>query len=132
MILVDSNVILDVFNDDPKWAAWSLESLAQGESREGLAINPVVYAEVSVQFDEPATLEDALPAAQFHRLSLPYEAAFVAGKAFIAHRRRGGERRSPLPDFFIGAHAQVAGLTLLTRDKGRYTTYFPEVQLITP
>jgi predicted nucleic acid-binding protein len=132
MILVDANVILDVFNDDPAWAGWSSHAIEQGHQDEGLAINATIYAEVSIQFDEIEELKAALPAEKFRRLILPYEAAFLAGKAYKQYRQRGGARRSPLPDFFIGAHAQAAGLTLLTRDKNRYATYFPNVRLISP
>ena len=132
MVLVDSNVLLDVLTEDPHWFEWSAESLARIAERESLAINPVIYAEVSVGFDRIEDMEAALPAPQFHRLSLPWEAAFLAGKCFIAYRRRGGARRSPLPDFYIGAHASVAGLRLLTRDASRYRTYFPKLRLLAP
>jgi predicted nucleic acid-binding protein len=130
--LVDSNVILDLATNDVKWAAWSAESLARAADQSNLAINPIIYAEVSVGFPTIEKLEEVLPAADFRRLDLPYEAAFLAGKAFLAYRRRGGHRTAPLPDFYIGAHAAVAGLRLLTRDPKRYQTYFPTVQLIAP
>lgn len=132
MVLVDSNVLLDVLTEDPHWFEWSAESLARSAERESLAINPVIYAEVSAGFDRIEDMEAALPAPQFHRLSLPWEAAFLAGKCFMAYRRRGGARRSPLPDFYIGAHASVAGLRLLTRDASRYRTYFPKLRLLAP
>jgi predicted nucleic acid-binding protein len=97
-----------------------------------LVINPIVYAEVSAGFDRIEELDDAVPASEFEREPLPYEAGFLAGKEFLAYRRRGGERRSPLPDFYIGAHAAVRGYRLLTRDAARYRTSFPTLQLITP
>ncbi len=131
-VLVDSNVLLDVLTEDPKWLTWSAEALARCADRAGLAINPIVYAEVSIGFDRIEDLDSALPAAVFVRSPLPWEAAFLAGKCFQTYRRRGGERRSPLPDFYIGAHAAVAGLTLLTRDPARYRTYFPKLELIAP
>ena len=131
-ILVDSNVILDVLTEDPVWGEWSastLESLAEGAR---LCINPVVYAEVSVRFERIEELESALPAEFLERETLPWEAAFLAGKVFLAYRRRGGKRPSPLPDFFIGAHAAVAKMPLVTRDAARYRTYFPKLRLIAP
>ena len=131
-VLVDSNVLLDVFSEDPAWFAWSSETLADLAERSVLVVNPIIYSEVSVQFDRVEELEDALPAGRFHREPLPWEAAFLAGKCFVAYRRRGGERRSPLPDFYIGAHAAVRGMALLTRDATRYRTYFPRLQLIAP
>jgi len=97
-----------------------------------LFINPIIYAEVSVGFKRIEELEEVLPAHSFRREPLPWEAAFLAGKSFLAYRRQGGERRSPLPDFYIGAHAAVAGLALLTRDPRRYRTYFPHVILLSP
>lgn len=131
-VLVDSNVLLDVLTEDPEWCEWSSASLARAAEHEPLAINPVIYAEVSIGFDRIEDMEAALPAQRFHRLALPWEAAFLAGKCFIAYRRRGGVRRSPLPDFYIGAHASVSGLRLLTRDASRYRTYFPKLRLLEP
>jgi predicted nucleic acid-binding protein len=131
-ILVDSNVILDVVTDDPTWGAWSTDRLARAADDGVVVINPLIYAEVSVGFDMIETLEAALPSDVFRREALPYEAAFLAAKAFVAYRRAGGTRRSPLPDFYIGAHAAVAGYRLLTRDVGRYRTYFPRLELIAP
>ena len=130
--LVDSSVILDIVTDDPAWAAWSADALAQARDEGQLVINPIVYAEVSTGFDRIEDLDDAVPAADFQREALPYEAGFVAGKAFLAYRRRGGQKRSPLPDFYIGAHAAVRRYRLLTRDAARYRTYFPTVNLIAP
>jgi len=131
-VLVDSNVLLDVATEDPKWGEWSSQALAQAAETAPLAINPIVYAEVSIRYDNIEELEHALPAAVFRREALPYEAAFLAGKAFVRYRRRGGIRSTPLPDFFIGAHAAVAGYRLLSRDAARYRSYFPTVELICP
>lgn len=131
-ILVDSNVILDVATVDDAWGNWSAEALSEAARNAILVINPLVYAEVSVGFETIEDLEDALPTALFRRDDLPYEAAFLAGKCFLNYRRRGGGRRSPLPDFYIGAHAAVADFRILTRDAGRYRSYFPTVDLIIP
>lgn len=131
-VLVDSNVLLDVLEDDPVWYAWSAEHLAASAEQGALIINPIIYAEVSVGFERIEDLETVMSADAFERRSVPYEAAFLAGKCFVAYRRAGGVRRSPLPDFFIGAHAAVEGLTLLTRDATRYQTYFPRLKLIAP
>jgi predicted nucleic acid-binding protein len=130
--LVDSNVILDLVTDDRQWSAWSSDALASAADESTLAINPVVYAEVSIGFRTIEELENLLPVGDFRRLELPYEAAFLAGKAFLSYRRRGGNRTAPLPDFYIGAHAAIAGMRLLTRDPQRYRTYFPSVTLIAP
>lgn len=130
--LVDSSVVLDIVTSDPAWAAWSEDALARARDRGRLVINPIVYAEVSTGFDRIEELDEALPTSDFEREQLPYEAGYLAGKAFLAYRRRGGERRSPLPDFYIGAHAAVRGYRLLTRDALRYRTYFPSVELIAP
>jgi predicted nucleic acid-binding protein len=131
-VLVDSNVLLDVLTEDPRWFDWSADALARCADVSGLAINPIVYAEVSVGFDRIEDVESALPSDVFVRSPLPWDAAFLAGKCFESYRRRGGEKRSPLPDFYIGAHAAVSGLSLLTRDPARYRTYFPKVTLISP
>ena len=117
---------------DPAWGEWSKKQLVEGADRAALAINPIVYAEVSVSFPTLEALNAYLPEGEFQRLALPYNAGFLAGIAFRAYRRRGGMRRSPLPDFYIGAHAAVEGLELLTRDPARYATYFPKVRLIAP
>ena len=130
--LVDSNVLLDVLTDDPRWAPWSTAALSDAAEHGPLHINPVIYAEVSVRFTRIEDLEDALPASDFRRLPIPWEAAYLAGKAFLAYRRRGGARSAPLPDFFIGAHAAITELTILTRDRARYETYFPSVELVAP
>jgi predicted nucleic acid-binding protein len=131
-ILVDSNVILDVLTEDPTWCAWSAERLEQLAESHLLAVNPIIYAEVSIGFDRIEDLEVAVPEEFFARLPLPWEAAFAAGKCFVEYRRRHGARRSPLPDFYIGAHAAVARLPLLTRDAARYRTYFPGLVVIAP
>jgi predicted nucleic acid-binding protein len=130
--LVDSNVILDIVTDDAAWGQWSADALARALDDGALVINPIVYTEVSVGFDRIEDLDDAVPADDFRREALPYEAGFLAGKAFLAYRKRGGQKRSPLPDFYIGAHAAVRGYRLLTRDAVRYRTYFPTVTLIVP
>ena len=130
--LVDANVLLDVATDDPAWGAWSTAALEQASDESVLVIDPLVYAEVSVGFATIEELEAALPRDLYRREALPYEAAFLAGKVFLRYRQSGGEKRSPLPDFYIGAHAAVAGYRLLTRDATRYRTYFPSIELIAP
>ena len=131
-VLVDSNVLLDVLEEDPNWFSWSAERLAESAESSSLVINPIIFAEVSVGFERIEELESALPIEDFERRPLPWDAAFLAGKCFITYRRAGGLRRSPLPDFFIGAHAAVEELTVLTRDPVRYRTYFPRLRLIAP
>lgn len=131
-VLVDSNVLLDVATEDPKWGAWSTDALERTAGDNLLVIDPIVYAEVSVRYEHIEQLEDVLPASVFRRDPLPYEAAFLAAKAFRSYRQRGGARTTPLADFYIGAHAAVAGYRLLTRDPTRYRTYFPTVELIAP
>jgi predicted nucleic acid-binding protein len=130
--LVDSNVILDILTEDSEWAEWSAAALAAQADAGPLVVNPLVYAEVAARFDRIEDLEEALPAAYFERRALPWEAAFLAGRTFIRYRRRGGQRRSPLPDFYIGAHALTEGMTLLTRDAHRYRSYFPALRIIAP
>jgi len=132
MILVDSNVIIDILTEDPTWGAWSEAALGDAADRDEVAINPIIYAEVASGFTTVSDLDGHLGADAFRRLALPYEAAFVAGRAFVEYRGRGGVRTSPLPDFYIGAHAAVSGLGLLTRDARRYAGYFPGVRLISP
>lgn len=131
-ILVDSNVLLDVLTEDPIWFDWSASALEYHAARDRLCINIVIYTEISIGFDRVEELEQTLRPADFERLSLPWDAGFLAGKAYLRYRKGGGERRSPLPDFLIGAHAAVAGLALLTRDVRRYRAYFPAVELIAP
>jgi len=130
--LVDSSVLLDILTEDPRWIEWSASALEQRAEESLLVINPIIYAEISIRFERIEDLEGALPATIFRRDALPWEAAFLAGKCFLTYRKRGGARRSPLPDFYIGAHAAVAGMTLLTRDAARYRTYFPRLDLIAP
>jgi predicted nucleic acid-binding protein len=132
MVLVDANVLLDVLTDDPAWGPWSEEALLAAVETEDLAINPIIYAELAPAYRTEGELERALRGWMLERLTLPYEAGFLAGQAFVRYRERGGQRRSPLPDFYIGAHAQVAQVSLLTRDAIRYQTYFPKVKLLTP
>jgi predicted nucleic acid-binding protein len=131
-VLVDSNVILDVFTQDPRWFDRSAAVLARMAGDHELIVNPIVYAEVSVGFERIEELDAALPGESFRREPLPWEAAFLAGKCFVRYRRAGGSRRAPLPDFYIGAHAAVRGIPLLTRDAARYRTYFPRLELILP
>jgi predicted nucleic acid-binding protein len=131
-VLVDANVLLDVMTEDSHWLAWSAEAIERAADRYRLVINPVIYAEVSIRYSRIEDLDAALPKAMFDREPIPYEAAFLAGKVFSAYRRRGGTRTSPLPDFFIGAHAAVAGYSLMTRDAARYRTYFPKLSVIAP
>ena len=131
-ILVDSNVLLDTLTEDADWFRWSSKALAEAAENATLVINPIIYAEVSIRFERIEELEETLPPSYFRRDALPWEAGFLAGKCFAAYRRRGGIRRTPLPDFYIGAHAAVSGMTLLTRDVARYKTYFPRVRLISP
>jgi predicted nucleic acid-binding protein len=130
--LVDANVLLDVLTEDEVWLTWSAAALARAAEAGPLWINPMIYAEVSVRFSRIEDLEMALPADDYRRAQLPWEAAFLAAKAFVEYRRRGGVRTSALPDFFIGAHAAVDDFTLLTRDGARYRTYFPTLNLIAP
>lgn len=130
-ILVHSNVILDIVTEDPAWFEWSADQLANYSEQSVLVINPIIYAEVAIGFEQVEELEAILPSNIFRRDPLPWEAAFLAGKSFLQYRRRGGKKRSPLPDFYIGAHAQVTGFSLLTRDASRYRTYFP-IEIIAP
>ncbi|WP_274560173.1 type II toxin-antitoxin system VapC family toxin [Streptomyces spiramyceticus] len=130
--LVDSCVLLDIATDDPKWADWSEEALARACDEGEVVINPLVYAEVSVGYASIEALDEALPPEDYLREQLPYEAGFLAGKAFMTYRQRGGAKASPMPDFYIGAHAAVRSYRLLARDVARYRTYFPKVELIHP
>jgi hypothetical protein len=132
MTLVDTNVLLDVFTDDPDWSPWSQAQLDRLGGLDRLIINDVVYAELSVSFPSPAALDGTLARITVKRAPIERTALFLAGRAFQLYRRAGGTRTGVLPDFFIGAHAAVAGIPLLTRDPRRYRTYFPDVQLIAP
>jgi predicted nucleic acid-binding protein len=131
-LLVDSNVILDIFLDDPTWVEWSEENLNRYGASHELFINPIVYTELSIGFNRIEELEEAIERAGFQMLEIPKEALFLAGKVFLQYRRNKGTKSSPLPDFFIGAHAAVLNVALITRDVARYRTYFPTVNLITP
>jgi predicted nucleic acid-binding protein len=131
-VVVDSNVILDVTQSDSRWSAWSALAIERLLNETLLVINPIIYAEVSIGYRTVDEVEGVLPVDLYYREPLPYEAAFLAGKCFVIYRRRGGMRTSPLPDFYIGAHAAVRGYRLLTRDAARYRTYFPTVELIAP
>jgi hypothetical protein len=130
--LVDSNVLIDILSRDSEWGDWSNAAVQRVGADGPLVINEVIYAEVSTRYSSLEVFERELPADDFQREHTPWPAAFLAGKAFVEYKRRGGRRRSPLPDFFIGAHAAIAGLRLLTRDPGRYRTYFPTLELIAP
>ena len=130
--LVDTSVLLDILTEHAAWFDWSANALAEVAESGPLWINPIIYAEVSVRFSRIEDLEGALPPEDYRRAQLPWEAAFLAGKAFARYRRNGGARTATLPDFYIGAHAAVVELALLTRDRGRYRTYFPTVRVIAP
>lgn len=130
--LVDSNVLLDILTEDPTWREWSSDALAQATDTGPVYINPIIYSEVSVRFTTIEALEDALPPQDYRREPVPWAAAFLAGKVFLDYRRNQGTKSTTLPDFFVGAHAAIADLELLTRDAGRYRTYFPTVVLVAP
>jgi len=131
-ILVDSNIVLDVFLNDPKWADWSESKLDEYDQLGILYINPIVYSEISIGFKRIENLESAIAKAGLQMLEIPKEALFLAGKAYLKYKKRKGTKRTPLPDFFIGAQAAVQKLDLITRDVSRYQSYFPTVKLITP
>ena len=130
--LVDSCVLLDVITGDERWADWSASQIASAMDAGRVVVNPLIYAEVSVGYQTVEELEELLPAVDYEREPLPYLAGFAAGKAFLRYRRGGGDKRSPMPDFYIGAHAAVTGYRLLTRDVRRYRMYFPTVDIIAP
>lgn len=131
-VLVDSNVLLDIATNDPDWGDWSAHALAEAVEHTPLIINPIIYAEVSIGYSTIEALDAALPARLYQREPLPWEAGFLAGKCFLQYRRRGGSRTSPLPDFYIGAHAAIGQLALLTRDTARYRSYFPTIEILAP
>ena len=131
-VLVDSNVILDIFLDDPRWAAWSESTLLGFEGTHSLYINPIIYAEVSVGFERIEEFEEAILGCGFRMIEIPKEALFLAGKAYVKYRKRRGRKMDPLPDFFVGAHAAVEIFQLVTRDPKRIKNYFPTVKLISP
>ncbi|TLD70074.1 type II toxin-antitoxin system VapC family toxin [Phragmitibacter flavus] len=132
MILVDTNVLLDLANLDPNWAPWSRSALGNALHKGSVGINIIIYTELLPSYRDPEELDRALSHIQIKRLPLPYSAAFPASRAFLAYRKSGGKRNAPLPDFFIGAHAEAEGHTILTRDPARYRQYFPTVNLICP
>jgi predicted nucleic acid-binding protein len=131
-VLVDSNVLLDVATRDPVWEPWSSAALADAQETSILVINVIVFGELAAGFSTLEGLDAALPPDLYRREAIPFSAAFLAGRAHREYRDRGGTRVTPLADFYIGAHAAVAGYRLLTRDAARYRTYFPRLQLITP
>ena len=130
--LIDSNVLMDLFTEDQEWFDWSAAMIERSADEGELVINPIIYAEVSPQFDSIEALDEALPAEYYRRAELPWQAGFLAGYAFAKYRRAGGMRRSPLPAFYIGAHAAVEGLSLLTRDPRRHRKYFPALRIVSP
>jgi hypothetical protein len=132
MILLDANVILDIWDDDPVWYTWSSEQVRILSFVDELAIDPIVYAEISPRFSTSAHLDEKLEDLGVIVIGIPRRAAFLAGKAYVQYRRQSGTKSNVLPDFFIGAHAAVLGCSLLTRDTRRYSAYFPMVNLITP
>ncbi|MFP4500905.1 MAG: type II toxin-antitoxin system VapC family toxin [Candidatus Hydrogenedentota bacterium] len=131
-VMVDSCVYLDIFTQDATWFAWSAKALADAADQGVVVMNPVIYAEISIRFERIEELEELLPQDFIEYRSIPREAAFLAGKSFVKYRRRGGHKSNPLPDFFIGAHAAVAQLSLITRDPMRFRRYFPSIALICP
>ena len=132
MLLVDTNILIDVLEDDPEWAEWSIAQLRAQSKVHPLTINPIIYAELSLTFSKVEMLDETIENLGLTVLELPRPALFLAGKAFLQYRRQGGKANNVLADFFIGAHAAVLGCPLLTRDARRYQTYFPSVKLITP
>lgn len=132
MLLVDTNVLIDVLEDDPEWANWSIEQLRAQSQVHLLTINPIIYAELSLTFSKVEALDKTIATLDLTFAELPRPALFLAGKAFTQYRKQGGKANNVLADFFIGAHAAVLGCPLLTRDPRRYQTYFPSVPLITP
>jgi hypothetical protein len=132
LILVDTNVVVDVLEDDPEWADWSIGQLRELSKIHDLAINPVIYSELSLTFARVEDLDSTLGELELKFLEIPRAALFLAGKAFVRYRRQGGKKNNVLADFFIGAHAAVMGCPVLTRDSRRYRGYFPSVELVLP
>jgi predicted nucleic acid-binding protein len=130
--LVDSNVIIDVVTEDPRFFEWASAALENAADAGLLCVNPIIFAEISIDFDRVEDARECINGLDFQYADLPWDAAFLSGKAFASYRRQGGVRRSPLPDFYIGAHAVVTGMTLLTRDPARYWSYFPKLILVAP
>ena len=131
-VLVDSNVLIDIGTNDPIWADWSRRAIAECAEQTSLFLNPIVYAEVSLGFMTMEDFNDTLPTEIYNKVPLPWDAGFLAGKAFMAYKRRGGARTAPLPDFYIGAHAAIEHLAVLTRDAQRFRSYFPTVEVLSP
>lgn len=131
-VLVDSNVLLDVITQDSKWLDWSAMILADLANTRILVINPIIYTEVSIGFEKIEEVDEVLSTDLFRRDPLPFDAGFLAGKAFLRYRRTGGGKTAPLPDFYIGAHAAIEGFDIVTRDAARFRTYFPRVKIIAP
>jgi predicted nucleic acid-binding protein len=132
MVLIDTNVLLDVLENDPNWAPWSQDQLDAAAATDSLAINPIIYSELSMAFARIEELDSVIEEASLNVKPIPKEALFLAGKVFLAYRKSQGTKHNVLPDFFIGAHAAVMQWPILTRDVGRYRTHFPSVELITP
>ncbi len=132
MILVDTNVLVDVLEDDPEWVGWSIAQLRNLSASHDLAVNPIIFAELSLTFSAVEDLNHVIDMMHIRFLEIPREALFMAGKAFARYRRRGGQKSNVLGGFFIGAHTAVADMTLLTRDPRRYDSYFPTVKVISP
>jgi predicted nucleic acid-binding protein len=132
MLLVDTNVLVDVLQDDPQWADWSIGQMRAQSRIHALVINPVIYAEISLSFSTMEALDKVIDTLALQVSEIPRPALFLAGKAFARYRRRGGTRQQVLPDFFIGAHAAVEGWPLLTRDASRFRTYFPDLDVFAP
>ncbi len=132
MVLVDTNVLVDVLQDDPQWAPWSIGQLRAQASIHQLTINPIIYAEMSLSFSTLEGLDGAVSTLALELREIPRPALFLAAKAYAQYRRRGGSKQQVLPDFFIGAHAAVEGWPLLTRDAARFKTYFPTLQVVAP
>ena len=130
--LVDTNILLDIFEDDERWTEWSGREMANATDEGNIVLSPVVYAELAAGYDQREALDEALLPWPIRRENMPWDAAFMAGKAFLSYRRSGGRRSTPLPDFFIGAHAAVRGYRLLTRDRGYYARFFPTLTIISP
>jgi predicted nucleic acid-binding protein len=130
--IVDTNVLVDFFQQDSPWRSWCDQQIEESRRLGAIVINPIIFAELAAGFPTMELLDAALDPSKFQREELPWEAAFLAGKAYLGYRRSGGDRRSPLPDFYIGAHAAVKAYRLLTRDLARYRTYFPALEIIAP
>lgn len=132
MLLVDTNVLVDVFQNDPQWADWSISQMRAQAQLHVLAINPIIYAEISLSFSTLEALDDVVKTMALEMREIPRPALFLAAKAYLQYRRRGGSKGHVLPDFFIGAHAAVEGWPLLTRDASRFRTYFPTLEVLAP